>query len=96
MDATDNHLARARHLNNLNRFDAARQEVEQALAFDPINAEALQYLSIVCYNTNDYKGGLAAAQHLLGGQLRRTVAFFTRQAWHPTHNAPTRTSACWA
>ncbi len=66
MEAAENNLARARHLINLHRFDAALKEVEQALVFDPENAEALQYLSIVCYNINDYKGGLKAAQQLLG------------------------------
>ncbi len=66
MNPADNHLARARHLFNLHRFDAALQEVEQALAFDPENAEALQYLALVRYNTNDHKGGLKAAEQLLG------------------------------
>jgi tetratricopeptide (TPR) repeat protein len=66
MNPAENHLARARHLFNLHRFDAAAKEVEQALSFDPENSEALKYLSLIRYNTNDYKDGLKAAQQLLG------------------------------
>ncbi len=76
MDATDNHLARARHLFNLHRFDAARQEVAQALAFDPENTEALQYLSMICYNTADYKNGLQAANQMLGKRPDDAVAHY--------------------
>jgi tetratricopeptide (TPR) repeat protein len=76
MDATENHLARARHLFNIHRFDAARQEVEQALAFDPENTEALQYLSLICYNTNDYKAGVQAAEQMLGKRPDDAVAHY--------------------
>lgn len=66
MDTATNHLARAQHLMNIHRFDAAIQELEQALVFDPENTEGLHYLSVARYNIEDYKGGLAVAQQLLG------------------------------
>jgi tetratricopeptide (TPR) repeat protein len=76
MNATETHLARARHLFNLHRFDAARQEIEQALASDPDNTEALQYLSLICYNTKDYKNGLQAATQMLGKRPDDAVAHY--------------------
>lgn len=76
MDATETHLARARHLFNIRRLDEAHQEVKQALAFDPENTEALQYLSMICYNTNDYKNGLQAAEQMLGKRPDDAVAHY--------------------
>jgi tetratricopeptide (TPR) repeat protein len=62
----NHHLNKAQLYLNTRRYAAAVKEVEAALAYEPENIQALKYLSLSRYHADDYRGGLQAAQLLLG------------------------------